>query len=78
MMCRFQKYKKKILKIFTLPNLHLWSYGRPWAPPWGQGTVTKLVPTQAIYPRHENWPSSSMAKRAIRVEKSGSWEVLDW
>ena len=29
-------------------------------------------------PGHRNWPGSPRAKRAIRVVKSGSWEVLDW
>ena len=32
----------------------------------------------ACNPGHGNWPRSPKAKTAIRVEKSGSWEVLDW
>ena len=32
----------------------------------------------ACNPGHGNWPKSPKAKTAIKFEKSGSWEVLDW
>ena len=53
--------------------------GKSWI---GRSKAIELIQDHhflpACNPAHGKWPSSSMAKTAIRSEKSGSWEVLDW
>ena len=55
--------------------------GKSWI---GRSKAIELIQDHNFFPIHNpghgNWPRSplsSMAKRPIRVEKSGSWEVLD-
>ena len=53
--------------------------GKSWI---GRSKAIELIQDHRFFPAHNpghgNWPNSSIAKRAIRVEKSGSFEVLDW
>ena len=48
----------------------------------GESQAIELIQDHIFFPfsnpGHGNWLGSPRAKRAIRVEKSGSWEVLDW
>ena len=53
--------------------------GKSWI---GKSQAIELIQDHIFFPfsnpGHGNWPGSPRTKRAIRVEKSGSWKVLDW
>ena len=53
--------------------------GKSWI---GRSKAIELIQDHYFFPAcnagHGNGRSSPMAITAIRVEKSGSWEVLDW
>ena len=65
---------KRLLELRKVGHVKSWI---------GRSKASELIQDHLFFPPcnpgHENWASSSsLAKKAIIVGKSGSWVVLDW